>query len=56
MPEIVKPNYGVRYITHDLIKKITKENDLLNITKLELILAKKDGKKIKVRNVYLICF
>ena len=49
MPEIPAKQYGIRYITSDLIKKLAKEEDTFNITNLEIILAKKDGKKIKVR-------
>ena len=39
---------GVRYITKDLICKLTKKTDLGQITTLNLTLAKEGGKKIKV--------
>ena len=39
---------GVRYITKDLICKLTKKIDLGQITTLNLTLAKECGKKIKV--------
>ena len=39
---------GVRYITEDLIKKISKQDQLGIITTLNLTLSKEGGKKIKV--------
>ena len=39
---------GVRYITEDLIRKITKEDNLEMVTTLNLTLTKGEGKKIKV--------
>ena len=39
---------GVRYITNDLICKLTKQTDLGQVTNLSLMLAKEGGKKIKV--------
>ena len=44
---------GVRYITEDLIRKISKEDSLEMITTLNLTLAKEGGKKIKVGEVTL---
>ena len=38
----------VRYITEDLIHKITKEENLDMVTSLNLTLSKEVGKKIKV--------
>ena len=39
---------GVRYITEDLIRKLTKEDNLEMVTTLNLTLSKEGGKKIKV--------
>ena len=39
---------GVRYITEDLIRKISKEDSLEMVTTLNLTLSKEGGKKIKV--------
>ena len=39
---------GVRYISEDLIRKLTKQEHLGHITSLNLTLAKNNGKKIKV--------
>ncbi|KAK2177182.1 hypothetical protein NP493_614g00022 [Ridgeia piscesae] len=38
---------GVRYITEDLIRKLTKQEHLAQITSLNLTLSKNNGKKIK---------
>ncbi|KAL3870359.1 hypothetical protein ACJMK2_038429 [Sinanodonta woodiana] len=38
---------GVRYITEDLLKKVTKEENLEMVTTLNLTLSKEGGKKIK---------
>lgn len=39
---------GVRYITEDLIRKVTKIENLGAVTTLNLTLSKEGGKKIKV--------
>ena len=41
---------GVRYVTKELICKLTKQTDLAQVTNLNLMLAKEGGKKIKVCN------
>ena len=38
----------MRYITEDLIRKISKEENLDMVTTLNLTLSKEGGKKIKV--------
>jgi centriolin len=42
------PGPGVRYITEDLIKKISGHDHLPTLTTLNLTLSKEGGKKIKV--------
>ena len=39
---------GIRYITEDLIKKVSRADSLDVITTLNLTLAREGGKKIKV--------
>ena len=40
--------HGVRYITEDLVKKLTKQDDVTQIITLNLTLTREGGKKIKV--------
>ena len=47
-PVISQSKTGVAYITENLIKKLTHEDNLGNITKLYLILGKDLKKKFKV--------
>ncbi len=39
---------GVRYMTEDIMRKVTKQNNVEAITNLNLALSKEGGKKIKV--------
>ena len=52
--DIFAATQGVRYITEDLIKKITKQDRLEVIASLSLTLSKEGGKKIKVRLRYTL--
>ncbi|XP_029466666.1 centriolin isoform X2 [Rhinatrema bivittatum] len=41
------PGSGIRYITEDLVKKLTKQDNVLYVNSLNLCLAKDGGKKFK---------